>query len=48
MNYIITEVGATFDIEVEHKNSITQKITQIFVNKSSSKLTQDENLSMVR
>ena len=41
-NYVISEEGSMIDVEVEYKNNIAQKMTQLFVNKPISELTQNE------
>ena len=41
-NYVISEEGRMIDVEVEYKNNIAQKMTQLFVNKPISELTQNE------
>lgn len=41
-NYVISEEGSMIDVQVEYKNNIAQKMTQLFVNKPISELTQNE------
>lgn len=41
-NYVISEEGSMIDVEVEYKNNVAQKMTQLFVNKPISELTQNE------